>query len=366
MYRRHIFRRERHTGLPLQTDQTTCYSIGDDGDYEAGLAKGYRILTLGGFSGNSNIDVPHYAGTGIAFAATTPGTITDTDNGLVTFLTADTIVVKGSASNDGVYTISTGAVAGTIRTTEATVLEAAGAVMKIYKRAALSNNCVFDRRTGLWWARYTSDILKLGEASDGKLDWYDAAGSCFELHAAAADLQMIASTYTLRIVGGAGEVAVYDVGDPIVCSGFADADNNLPNWVIQSVTVAGADLDLVLGPTDSNKLADLASEAAGGNRDIKQVCRGIFGYVAAANAASLGGHTNWRIPNDEELASLRVMEAPTAQPDTTAFPGWPAEFVWASNTRPSVITNAMSVYFNDGRIFMFVKSSVYLVALVRG
>lgn len=362
-YRRHIFRRERHTGLPLQTDQTTCYSIGDDGDYEAGLAKGYRILTLGGFSGNSNLDCPHYAAA-LAFINAT-SKITDAANGLVTVLTGDTVVVKGTADNDGTYTVATGGVAGEIVVNEALTNEAAGAPVKIYKRAALSNNCVFDKRTGLTWARYSSDGLKHGEASDGKLDWYDAAGSCFELHAAAADLQMIASTYTLRIVGGAGEVAVYDVGDPIVCSGFADADNNLPNWVIQSVDVNGADLDLVLGPTDSNKLADLASEAAGGARDINLVCRGIFGYAAAANAASLGGRTGWRIPCDLELASLRNMEAASAVPNAAAFPGWTGN-IWSSTSNPAAVGSALQAWYGDGRVRPELKASMTHVSLVRG
>jgi len=70
-------------------------------------------------------------GSGIAFAATTPGTITDTGNGLAFVQTGDTIIVSGSADNEGTYVVSTGNVAGTIRTTEATTLEAAGDTITI-------------------------------------------------------------------------------------------------------------------------------------------------------------------------------------------------------------------------------------------
>lgn len=357
-------RQPRRAGLLSWDGQETCYSVGDAGDYRAGLSKGYTVLTTGGYAGTSNIDVPHYAAATLAFVAATKK-ITDSANGLATVLTGDTIVIKGSPANEGTYTVATGGVAGEIVVNEALTDEAAGAITKIYKRAALSNNCVLCQRTGRWWARYTSDGLKHGIASDGKLNWYDAA-TCFTLHAAGADLQMIAASHTLRIVGGAGEVAVYDVGDPIVCSGFADADNNLPNWIVQSVTVSGADLDLVLGPTDSNKLADLASEAAGGNRDIKLVCRSIFGYCAAANAVSLGGFTDWRIPYDLELASLRNMEAPLAVPNAAAFPGWGTIDIWSSTTRPSDTSRAMYVNFNHGVTYHNALDTTYIASLVRG
>lgn len=354
-------------GRLLKTSQTTAYHVGDDGDYEIGLVKGYpqtyTILTTGDHSSTSNLDVPHYAAPTIAFAATTPGTITDSGNGLATFLTNDTIVVRGSAGQDGIYTISTGSVAGTIRTTEATTLEAAGAYISIAKRTTHSNNTVRDRQTGKEWARYTSDGEKVGEASDGKLDWYDAAGSCFTLHAAGADLQMITGDpSTLKIVGGAGEVDRYNVGDTLVCSGFANAVNNLPGYVVSTVAVNGADLDISLDPVNNTTV----SEAAGGSRAIKLVCRSISAYCAAANAAELGGYNDWRNPNDVELAGLRGMEAVTAVADATAFPSWPQAYVWSSTTQPSGVHLAKAIHFTGGGTGDRDKGSAYAAALVRG
>ncbi len=236
----------------IRTRQTTCYHIGDDGDLQRYLdasyeASKYIVLTTGAFADTVNIDSPGYAAATIAFAATTPGTITDSANGLAIFKTGDTIIVKGATGNVAALTVSTGNVAGTIRTTEATTLEAAGAYMTICKRAAHSNNCVLlaDSPSGKMYLRYASSGDKVGIASDGKLAWYDAA-KCFTVHPAAADLQMIATSKTLRIVGGAGEVGRYFAGMCIVNSGFADAVNNLPGYRVVSVTVNGADLDIVL------------------------------------------------------------------------------------------------------------------------
>ena len=359
-------RHPRRAGLLLATGQQTVYVAGDDGDYRRGLIKRYSVLSTGAQSGTTNVDTPSYAGNGIAFAATTPGTITDTGNGLATFKTGDVIVVRGSASNDGVYNVSTGNVAGTIRTTEATLLEAATPYVSICKRVAPSNNTVIDLNTGLMWLRYTTGgpALLVGLASDGKLCWNDATYH-FTLHAAGADLQIIASSKTLRIVGGAGEVARYHVGDVIVCSGFANAVNNRTGYVIQSVTVNGADLDIVLGVFN----ATLINEAAAGARTIALVCQSIFAFCAAANAASLGGYTDWRVPNIDTMASIADGEPTDGGPNSTAFPSWDAtnNKYWSSSVIPNdASASSMWVRYSDNNHGYVAKATTAFVALVRG
>ena len=66
------------------------------------------------------------AANAIAFVQAT-SKITDTGNGLAIFKTDDTIVVSGTLSNDGIYTVHLGNVAGEIVVHEALVNEAAGA-----------------------------------------------------------------------------------------------------------------------------------------------------------------------------------------------------------------------------------------------
>jgi len=344
-------------GELLETGEATLYHVMDDGDLEKGLAKNHDLRVT---AGTSNIDVPHYANNAIDFAATTPGTINDAGAGLATILTGDTIVVRGSTLNDGVYTVSTGGVAGVIRTTEATVLEAVGDFVSIAKRAALSNNVVYDRVTGLLWARYTSDTLKLGDASDGELCWDDAAMH-FGLHAAAADLSIVVPDI-LRIVGGAAEVGFYTVGDVITCSGFANAVNNYTGYVVMAVVVNGADLDITLDPSNNVLIA----EAAGGARDIKLCCRSAFGMAEGANVAVLGGYDNgWRVPNIIELASLLDFSLNPVTPDAATFTSWPNGHVWTSTTDPSTVANAYATGVGDGTFASTVKTATENVALVR-
>lgn len=179
-----------HMARVLKTGQTTQYSSElDDGYYQAGITKDYTVLTAGQYSGTANVDLIHYTAATIAFAATTPGTITDSANGLAMFKTGDIIVITGSGANNGTYTVSTGNVAGTIRTTEALADEAAGGAVSIAKREAKSNNCVHDNNTGLMWLRDPSNYpAKMGLTSAGTMPWtsflYDIFAYCAAVNAA--------------------------------------------------------------------------------------------------------------------------------------------------------------------------------------
>jgi hypothetical protein len=346
-------------GLLLKTGQTTCYHVGDDGDYEPGISKSYTVLNAGQYAGTSNIDVPHYANNGISFVA--PNTVNDAGAGLVTFLNTDKVVIRGSALNDGVFDVLAGGVAGSFTTVQNTIVnEGAGPYVSICKRAAHSNNCVLDNRTGIMWSRYSSSAERVGPTSNGLLNWYDAA-TTFTLHPAAADLQMIPPS-TLRVVGGAAELQRYHAGDVLDCAGFANAVNNLQGYRATSITVNGADLDITLWTCNNTLIA----EAAAGARSISLVCRSIFGYAAAATAATLAGYSDWRVPNYVTLISIMRNEAPSNAPDAAVFPGWStANFFWTSSVRTSLVANMLTLsyaYFASGNA---AQNSTYLTALVR-
>ena len=265
-------RMPRRAGVLLKTGQLTQYSSElDDGFYQAGLLKRYEILTTGSQSGTVNIDLIHLTVATIDFEATTPGTINDSGADLAMFKTGETIVVSGSGSNDGVYTVSTGNVAGTIRTTEPTLLEAAGATVSIAKREAHSNECVQDLVTGRMWSRYTSaQYATMGTGGDGLMPW-------------------------------TGQV--YD----------------------------------------------------------------IFQYAAVANAASLGGYADWRIPNSVEIHSLSDFESLTWSPDLTAFPTWTVYRIWSSTGNAKVPSTAMfEDYANNYVNRNIATTTLCSAALVRG
>lgn len=357
----------RYEALMLATGQTTVYAAGDDGDVAAGIAKAYSVLTAGQYSGTANIDVPTYAAATLAFVAATKK-ITDSANGVALVKTGDVITILGSASNDGTYTVATGNVAGQIEVNEALTNELAGAYVTISKRAAHSNNCVVDQNTKLMWLRDPSNYpAKTGVASDGKLYW--TATSC-TLHAAGGDLQMVAGgkgAATLKIVGGAGEVSRYHAGHGIVFTGFANAVNNLPGFAVTSVTVNGADLDIVISTGNRTCIA----EAAAGARTISVPCNGIFSFVKAANLASVGGYSDWRAANIKEMQALQDGAITGYTPNSTAYPNWPVLQVWSSSaTGTGDVGNSWYVrHANTANMLLGARAAnttAYYTMLVRG
>lgn len=340
----------------LETGQTTCYAVGDDGDREEGIDKVYTVVST---SGTSNIEVAHYAAATIAFVNAT-SKITDSGNGLATVLTGDTIVIKGSTDNDGTYTVATGAVVGEIVTTEALTDESAGAVVSIYKRAAHSNNCVQDTKTGKMWSRYTSNGEAVGVFSTGPLNWYDVA-TRFTIYAAANTMSVIMPGNILRIIGGAA-LTQFHVGDLLMCAGFANAVNNLPMMYVVSVTVNGADLDVVVDP--GNQV--LIAEGAVGDT-IYLNCRSIFNYAAGANLIGLSGYTDWRVSNAFEGLSLFILRVPAEGVNAAAFPGWPTNS-WTSTTRAGVIAEGRLINYQNtvNLLSSTLKTAGRFCALIRG
>jgi hypothetical protein len=364
--------------------------------------------------------------------STATGTVSITFGSLFsTFLTADIIAIKGSTSNDATYTVATGALPTRIIVTESVTAEAAGAYITICKQTTPSNNAVFDNNTGRMWRRYTTSGEKVGALSTGLLSWYDAT-LCFTLHPADANLSMDAATKTLKIAGAAvTELNRYHVGDLLEMAGFAVGgagknNNRTGGYRVVSVTVNGADLDIVLwtgfcatpvvqtgttispnnktitGLTDTSKLrigmaitgtgvgaasviasidsatqitgtvnstangtvsvtfTTLATEAAAGSRSIKIVCRTMFAYIAAYNAAG-GLYSDWRAPNLFELATQSGIS--TTYPNATAFPVWPATHIWTSS---KTANSVWYVIYPGATLAGTLSTNTFFVALIRG
>jgi len=160
----------------------------------------------------------------------------------------------------------------------------------------------------------------------------------------------LVKNYTVLTLGQyAGTTAIVLAGNTENHSNACVQDNI--TGLMWSRTVSGA----AVGPANNGLLP--WTTAAG---------HGVFPYIAAANAAGLAGYADWRVPNEEELQSIKNMEQPNGLPNAVAFPVWPLGSVWTSTTRPSLITHAMNVQFTEGRLFRDLKTATYLCALVRG
>ena len=163
----------------------------------------------------------------------------------------------------------------------------------------------------------------------------------------------IAKRYTVLTTGQ------YSGTTNITVNGKTDAHSNACVEDIETRLIWSRTVSASVGPTSTGALPWTTTGSGG-------TAEGIFPYVAAANSAALAGYSDWRIPNDLELQSLREMEAPNANPDSTAFPtGWTGT-VWSSTTQPNNTANAMATLFSSGTNGSPVKTTANFCALVRG
>lgn len=162
-----------------------------------------------------------------------------------------------------------------------------------------------------------------------------------------------AKSYTVLTAGQyAGTTNITINGKTDVHSNACVQDNKTGLMWLQTVSAS-------VGPA-SDGLLPWTTTGAGATAE------GIFPYVVAANAAGLAGHSDWRVPNVNELFSLADSEAPSGVPDAAAFPSFPANNVWTSTTRPNNTANAQCVNFSQAVSATLVKTSTAAVVLVRG
>ena len=81
---------------------------------------------------------------------------------------------------------------------------------------------------------------------------------------------------------------------------------------------------------------------------------------------TLTGHTDWRLPNREELRS--IVDYTTYNPAiaTTYFPNTVSSYYWSSSTYANGTGRAWSIDFSYGYGNYSNKSSAYYVRAVRG
>ncbi len=91
-----------------------------------------------------------------------------------------------------------------------------------------------------------------------------------------------------------------------------------------------------------------------------------LGVAVTANGASHKGHTDWRLPNRNELESLVKITASNPAIDTNAFPNTPSGWYWSSTPYTPAPADAWNVRFDNGYAGASYHDGDYRVRLVRG
>jgi len=216
------------------------------------------------------------------------------------------------------------------------------------KTATLSNECVRDNRTGKMFARYVVQSI-IGPAADGKLFWEQwTLGP-------KTDISFDVATKKINSVAGDFDTSACCIGRKITVSGAAQAGNN------QDVTVAAITAnDITVNET-------LVNEAAGASVSFATVDDLIWDLLDQANANSLAGYTDWRVPNRRELESIVDIGYCSPAINATIFPSTPSTYHWTSSTNPCNSAYAWGVYFYYGYVYRNDKrTSKLYVRLARG
>jgi len=83
-------------------------------------------------------------------------------------------------------------------------------------------------------------------------------------------------------------------------------------------------------------------------------------------SGGFAGHSDWRLPNSNELASLVERQCTNPAINATRFPNTVASYYWSSSPDAYSSASAWYVYFYNGYVNDNYKTSSYYVRLVRG
>ena len=89
-------------------------------------------------------------------------------------------------------------------------------------------------------------------------------------------------------------------------------------------------------------------------------------FIAALNAESFGGSSDWRLPTIKELGSIANLGTDNPAIDAAYFPNTVSSNYWSSTTNADHTGYAWHINFNNGDDSRYYKSLAYYVRAVRG
>lgn len=204
------------------------------------------------------------------------------------------------------------------------------------------NACVRDERTGLMWPK---ELPSATVGASGALYWNDHLTQLTHNGGGGA---FTAGLVVVQLNSGAKGLIIYN-----------DSSVN----VLGIINVSGT---FTTNPSDT--ISDSGDGGSGGPAQVSAVRTGakedIFEYCYQANQASFAGHSDWRVANLFELASLMNLSGTNAQPGTPFDnPGT----VVCSSHWGDLHYRAARLYFTTGALAGFSKSyNTGKCVLVRG
>jgi hypothetical protein len=90
------------------------------------------------------------------------------------------------------------------------------------------------------------------------------------------------------------------------------------------------------------------------------------GALQASDKQAFAGHTDWRLPNKNELETILEESCNSPAINPRVFPATPPVYFWTSSPYSGLANGAWSIDFGFGSVNARVKSGSLIVRLVRG
>lgn len=99
-------------------------------------------------------------------------------------------------------------------------------------------------------------------------------------------------------------------------------------------------------------------------------CKGAYATYTHAQAlkitSTFAGHTDWRLPNLNELSTIVAQEKQDPTINTAVFPKSPATWFWTTSVSDNDLYGAWNISFFNGDHHYDSRSEHFAVRLVRG